>query len=198
MKITSVIILVSISLCASLCCSGDDDYFAPEILIENNAIVQIENNQTEFNVNESITIETYISNAQTTINNQNIILSDFDYAEVNQSRYYYNLALYKLNGFGTVSQIPLTTDSITNFNGETLINGNYIEVISYFDGSGYKNKFTITLAESGTYYLAGLNFLNANTGEFTIHGGIYEFGFINIKSTISNSNANAAYQFIVN
>ncbi len=48
MKITGFALLVSLSLCAGLCCSGEDDYIYSNTVVNNDLVIQIENNTTNF------------------------------------------------------------------------------------------------------------------------------------------------------
>lgn len=198
MKITSLIILSTVSLCASLCCPGEDDSFISEIYIENNTVIQIENNQNNFAVGEEIIIDTNILLQQTTTNDIQVELSNYDYSEINQSAYRYTLVLYKLNEFGSISKIPLSESNISSIEGNTFIQNGSLFTEAIFDGISYKSKCSITLAESGTYFLADERFLIDNNGTLNILGGVSEFSFVNITSTIVNANENDGYEFIVN
>lgn len=199
MKILKCIsFFIVITLCfTNTQCDTDDNDFRNEINITNNTIVAIENNQTDFALNETIVIQTTILNSQTSIDGQNLFLTDYDYAEVGQSQYQFELKLYKLTSFNTIAEIPLTLNSITTIEGETLIDNDAIVIRSFFDGTSYKNKFSISSTETGTFYLAGSNFIN-NNGMFYINGGIYERADVFINSTIVNANTNGAYEFVVN
>ncbi|WP_044397996.1 hypothetical protein [Lacinutrix sp. Hel_I_90] len=189
---------IVITLCFTNTQCEDDDFFPTQIDIINNTVVHIENNETTLNINESIIIETNILNEQITSTGQNILLTDYDYAEAGQSGYYHTLTLYKLTSFGTIAEIPLTSDNITNIEGETLVENQTITARSIFDGTSYKNKFSILLPESGIFYLAGSRFLTDNDGKLRMDGGIYEKALITISSTMVGANANGAYAFTVN
>ncbi len=188
-----------IVLCFTNMQCDDDDFNGNTIRFTNNNVVQIENNTTVFNVNDIITIETTINNNQTTDNNTDILLSDYDYGEVGQSFYINTLKLYKLTAFGTLTEIPLTNDNIQSIEGETTTTGfERIEVKSVFNGSTYKNRFSIMLLEPGTFYLAGDSFKSHNDGKLSITGGVYSLNYVEINSTIVNANENGAYEFVVN
>ena len=197
MKITTAIVSLSVALCASLCCSGEDDYVSNNLNIENNTIIQVEDNQNIFAVGDAIVIETIIELSQTTTTGQEISLADYDYSEP-ESAFRYYLALYKENAFGTISEIPLTNSNISSIEGNTTIENGYLFIEAFFTGVNYKNKVSITLAEEGTYYLAGSQFINSNDGKVNINGGIYELAFIDIHSQIVNSNQNGGFEFTVN
>lgn len=195
-KFSTFFIVITLCLTNTQC--EEDEFFPTQIDVINNTVVQIENNETTFNINDSIIIQTSISNEQITSTGQNILLTDYDYAEAGQSGYQYTLTLYKLTSFGTIAVIPLTSDSITNIEGETIVENQTITARSLFDGASYRNKFSITLPESGIFYLAGSGFLTDNDGKLRIDGGIYEKGLITISSTMVDANANGAYVFTVN
>jgi hypothetical protein len=101
MKLFSFFIAITISLCASICCPPEDDYLDTTYYIDNDEIININNNHNEFNVGEYIFIETNIANEQITSDNEVIILSNYDYAEVGQSQYSYFLSLNKQTEYGT-------------------------------------------------------------------------------------------------
>ena len=195
-KFISFCIVITLCLTNTQC--EDDDNFPPTIRVNSNTIVQIANNQNTFNVDESITVETNIPLNLLTTNGNTINLSDYDYNEVGQSRYSGELTLYKMNAFGTISKIPLTEENIANIEGETsILNGN-ISFSSLYNGTSYTNSFSIELVESGTYFLAGNRYLIDDNGQFRIFGGVSEFSFVEINSTIVNSNNFGGYEFTVN
>ncbi|WAC02540.1 hypothetical protein N7U66_02200 [Lacinutrix neustonica] len=142
-KLFSFFIVITVCFTNTQC--EDDELFPTQIDIINNTVVQIENNETTFNINESIIIETNILDEQMTSTGQNILLTDYDYAEAGQSGYQHTLTLYKLTSFGTIAVIPLTSENITTIEGETLVENQTITARSIFDGASYKNKFSITL-----------------------------------------------------
>lgn len=202
MKIKYAILLILISSIGSSCFVPDDDEDYPSIQIENNEIIQIENNQNTFSVGESITVETNIAIEQVAItmdgvfSNQTVNLTDYDYAEVGQSYYESELVLSKLimfNGNSSTVAIPLTDAFITNMEGITetseLYNRN-LKVKSIFNGTSYKNKFSIILPEAGTYFLS--------TNPYRLTGGERPIGYVSIRSKIINSNAAGQYEFTVN
>ncbi|WP_034058483.1 hypothetical protein [Lacinutrix jangbogonensis] len=105
--------------------------------------------------------------------------------------------MYKLTNFGTITRIPLTESNIQNIEGQTIIENDLINVRSLYNGSSFANKFSITLLEPGTFYLSGNRFNSHDDGKLTIDGGVFEFGYIRINSTIINANANGGYEFTV-
>lgn len=199
MKPLSFLVMVVISLCASLCCQEEDDIFANTEFVTNNNLITVDNNASAFNVDDVIFIETSINNNQTTTNSDSINLSDFTYSEIGQSRAFMNLTLYRESGFGSVVEIPLNESAIEVIDGEVTTNGEFIQVSSLYDGSGFRSRFGIKLLESGTYYLAGTGLLSSSgEGTITISIGVSELGFVNIDSSIVNSDTQGRYTFTVN
>jgi len=199
MKPLSFLVMVVISLCASLCCPEEDDIFANTEFFTNNDLINIDNNTSSFNVDDIIFIETYIDNNQTTTNGNSINLSDYTYSEIGQSRAFMNLILYKESGFDSVVEIPLNENVIEVVNGEVSINGEFIQISSLYDGTGFRSRFGIKLLEPGTYYLAGTGLLSTSgDGTVVISIGVSELGFVNIDSSIVNSDTQGRYTFTVN
>ncbi|WP_299886778.1 hypothetical protein [uncultured Lacinutrix sp.] len=197
LKLFSFFIVITLCL-TNTQCHRDDDYYSQEFYVDNNQLVEIDNNTVNFNINESIVIETNISNQQTTESGQDILLTNYYYEDFDPKTYRYSLTLYKENAFGTISKIPLTLDSISSIEGETAVLSGNAYVSCIYDGTSFKNKFSINLPEAGTFYLASERFLSDNNGELRISGGIYELGNVNINTIIVNANANGAYEFTVN
>ena len=69
------------SLCSVLC-STEEDTPSEQFFIENNNLIRIVNNTDTFNLNDVITIETVIDNNQTTVNNEDILLSNLFYDDI--------------------------------------------------------------------------------------------------------------------
>ena len=198
MKIISVITLVTISLCAGLCCTEPEDYDYNLTSIENDNIIQIENNQNVFNVDDTIYIETLIENQQTTTDNQDILLSDLiDVQNTNNFLYYY-LSLYKETSYGTLSKIELTPENIDIIDGNATIENQEIFIQNLYNGTAFKNKIGIKLLETGTFYLTGVSYNYNNSGLVNIRSISNQGGDILISTSIINSNENSAYQFTVN
>ncbi|GGI57449.1 hypothetical protein GCM10011444_17580 [Winogradskyella haliclonae] len=190
--------MVGFSLCASLCCP-EEDSISQTLFVENDNLISVDNNQTSFNVGDSVFIETIIEDNQVTIENTNINLSDFTYAEIAESRAFHQLILYKETAFQSVVEIPLNENSINITEGDVRLNNQLIEVISIYDGNSFRSKFSIQLLESGVYYLAGPELLfNNSNGETTVNLGVYERGYVNITSRIVNSDEQGKYIFTVN
>lgn len=193
MKIKNSILLVFISLFGIYCSSDNNGHNSQYIYIDNNEIVQIENNQNTFSVGESITIVTDIDLEQVTTNNKTVNLSNYDLGQVGQSSYEYVLTLYKATTFGTITaigQVPLTEDLITSIEGEIEIKDplGILQVSSIFDGTSYKNKFSILLPEAGTYYLA--------RDPLFLLGGTEDV--VRIHSIIADTILYDGYEFVVN
>ncbi|WP_299116778.1 hypothetical protein [uncultured Winogradskyella sp.] len=198
MKAFSFTLMVGFSLCASLCCP-EEDITNQTLRVENNNLISVDSNQTSFNIGDSIFIETIIQDNQTTIEDVDINLSDFTYAEIDESRAFHQLVLYKETAFESVVEIPLNENSINTTEGEVRLNNQLIEVISFYNGNSFRSKFNIQLLESGVYYLAGPQFLfNNSNGETTVNLGVYERGYVNITSRIVNSDEQGKYVFTVN
>lgn len=188
------------SLCSVLC-STEEDTPSEQFFIENNNLIRIVNNTDTFNLNDVITIETVIDNNQTTVNNEDILLSNLFYDDILYTSFLqHNLVLYKETGFGTLSPITVTLDDIENIEGLTEVNGNFMQIRSYYDSNTntFISEFSITLKESGTFFISDNRFgLNDYRGIF-ITGGVLELGFAQIKSAIQNANEDGGYRFTVN
>lgn len=200
MKILSSVIVLGVSLCASLCCSEPEDNFPETLNIENNSIISIENNQTEFPLNSTIYINTIIENQQTLVNGNTIVLSNFDYGEINQSHYNSALSLYKITDFGTIVKIPLLPENIEILEGDIILNNDEgsqdISFLSYYNGMQYKSKIGIQLQEAGNYFIASSQ-LHNNDKYCYLNGGDFNINYIQIKSKIIESNLEGKYLFTV-
>ena len=200
MKPLSFSVMLVFSLCASLCCP-EEDTPSEQFFIENNNLVRIVNNTDTFNLNDVITIETVIDNNQNTVNNEDILLSNLFYDDILDTSFLqHNLVLYEETGFGTLSPITVTLDDIENIEGITEVNGNFMQIRSYYDSNTntFISEFSITLKESGTFFISDNRFgLNDYRGIF-ITGGVLELGFAQIKSAIQNANEDGGYRFTVN
>ena len=185
----------------SALCSTEEDTPSEQFFIENNNLIRIVNNTDTFNLNDVITIETVIDNNQTTVNNEDILLSNLFYDDILYTSFLqHNLVLYKETGFRTLSPITVTLDDIENIEGLTEVNGNFMQIRSYYDSNTntFISEFSITLKESGTFFISDNRFgLNDYRGIF-ITGGVLELGFAQIKSAIQNANEDGGYRFTVN
>lgn len=81
MKPLSFSVMLVFSLCSVLC-STEEDTPSEQFFIENNNLIRIVNNTDTFNLNDVITIETVIDNNQTTVNNEDILLSNLFYDDI--------------------------------------------------------------------------------------------------------------------
>lgn len=200
MKPLSFSVMLVFSLCSALC-STEEDTPSEQFFIENNNLIRIVNNTDTFNLNDVITIETVIDNNQTTVNNEDILLSNLFYDDILYTSFLqHNLVLYKETGFRTLSPITVTLDDIENIEGLTEVNGNFMQIRSYYDSNTntFISEFSITLKESGTFFISDNRFgLNDYRGIF-ITGGVLELGFAQIKSAIQNANEDGGYRFTVN
>jgi hypothetical protein len=197
MKLVSEVILITISLCAGLCCPNENEDEYKYINIENNSIISIENNTDTFNLNDKINIITIINNEQITQDNVNVFLTD--YMNVNENpKLYYSLILFKETNFNTLSKIPIKNENIMTTEGLVTVNEEWIQIENTFNGKDFTSKFSIELLESGTFYIAQSNFGNTNDGKVYINGGGFNKGYITITSNILNSGTNNAYKFTVN
>ena len=200
MKPLSFSVMLVFSLYSALC-STEEDTPSEQFFIENNNLIRIVNNTDTFNLNDVITIETVIDNNQTTVNNEDILLSNLFYDDILYTSFLqHNLVLYKETGFRTLSPITVTLDDIENIEGLTEVNGNFMQIRSYYDSNTntFISEFSITLKESGTFFISDNRFgLNDYRGIF-ITGGVLELGFAQIKSAIQNANEDGGYRFTVN
>lgn len=200
MKPLSFSLMLVFSLYSALC-STEEDTPSEQFFIENNNLIRIVNNTDTFNLNDVITIETVIDNNQTTVNNEDILLSNLFYDDILYTSFLqHNLVLYKETGFRTLSPITVTLDDIENIEGLTEVNGNFMQIRSYYDSNTntFISEFSITLKESGTFFISDNRFgLNDYRGIF-ITGGVLELGFAQIKSAIQNANEDGGYRFTVN
>lgn len=195
MKIFSVLALTTMSLCAGLCCPEEDDNDYQSFEVQNDSIISIENDETVFQLNDTIFINTLIKNSQTTVDNETIVLSDF--LDLDADPYlYYNLILYKETSFGTLAKIAITNSNIIILDG--LADNTYdelIEIKNMYNSVNFSSKFGIKLLETGTYYLGPPNL--DYTEHIYINGSSGYNNYITILSKIINSNENGTYKFIV-
>lgn len=196
MKVTSVIVLTSIALCAGFCCPEEDDYHSIYYTIENDALLSVEDNTTTISLGDTIYFETAISDMQSTISNEAISISDFI---PNNESLSYSLLMYKLNSYGNLDRLTLNENSITPIEGSVLViedpNNPYLQLQTVFTENTYKNKFGLTVLETGTYYIGGD--YNAYNGKISIYS-YNEFGSVTINTKIVNSNPEGLYTFTVN
>lgn len=200
MKPFSFLIMLSFSLCASLCCPGEDEPGA-NFTVENSNLISIENNTNTFSLNDQIIINTIITEEQITINDESINLSDLFYNDtLNDSFLQHSLTLYKETGFGTLSTIEVTNDNIEISEGIADSFNDIIQIRNVYDAAtnSFRSQFSIVLRETGTYYLSSNRFNFNDSGEIIVSGGIFELGFVTISTTILNAEANGGYKFIVN
>lgn len=196
----SFIIMLSFSLCASLCCPGEDD-LGENFSVENNNLISIENNTNGFNINDIITIKTVISNEQTTLNGELINLSDLFYSDIlNESFLQHSLTLYKETGFGTLSKIAVTNQNIETTEGLIESFNDVLQVRNTYDATTntFRSKFSITLKEEGTFYISSDRFNFEDFRAITIYGGVVELGVVSITTSIANAEDNGGYKFVVN
>jgi hypothetical protein len=197
MKPLSIIIMLSISLCATLCCPEEDGRSAINFTVENNNLILVENNTDNFNLDSQMIIEMIIDNNQLTTSGDPILLSDLFYDDVlSDSFLYHSLALYKETGFGTLSKISVTNANIETTEGIAESFGETIELRSVYNSNTntFRNKFAISLRELGTFYLSNNRY---DFDGIKISGGIYELGLVTITTTINNSNTEGGYKFTV-
>ena len=201
MKPFSIILMLSFSLCASLCCPGEDDSPAVNYNVEKENLIRVEDNANSFNLNEQIIIETTIPNQVTTLDGITINISDLFYSDILEDSFLqHRLTLFKETGFGTLSKIAVTNADIEASEGNTQSFNDIIEIQSVYDSgtNTFRNKFSITLKESGTFYLSHSRFDFDDFRSIEISGGIYELGFVTITSNITNANSDGGYTFTVN
>lgn len=186
--------MLFISFLATICAPEED--IANFESITNNTIISIEDDATTFNVGETIVIETVIDNIQTTINNETITLTDYTNG-AEQAQFDVFLFTETLGDYLTVT---LSSDDIVATEGDVTITGSAINVISTFDGNQFKSKFSITLNETGTFYLSGSGLAsNSAFGLITVSiGSSNDFRFVDINTRIVNSDEQAKYTITVN
>lgn len=196
MKVTSAIVLTSIALCAGFCCPEEDDYYSIYYTIENDALLSVEDNTTTISLGDTIYFKTAISDMQSTITNETISISDFT---PNNESLSYSLLVYKLNSYGNLDRLALNENSITPIEGSVLViedpNNPYLQLQTVFAENSYKNKFGLTVLETGTYYIGGD--YNAYNGKISIYS-YNELGSVTINTKIENSNPEGLYTFTVN
>lgn len=198
MKFASFTILIGISLCASICCPGEDDYVFNNTIIKNDTIIQIENNSTNFQVDDMIYISTVLENEQVSTNASTVYLTDF-VSDSPDSFYYYYINLYKETAYGTYALIELNENALEIIDGETFIDYQSLIVRCDLDSSVFRNKFGIKLLEPGTYYLSGSLNYNTEVAEIIQISTSYSGNQgITIYSKIMNSGDDGRYYFTVN
>lgn len=201
MKITSIIVLLSISLCASLCCSEEEDIpntNGTNYNLVNDNIIQVEANVSTINAGETIYIETTINTIQTNQNNEEIDLTNLFPEDTKMG---YQLVLYTVSTMGNMSSVGLGNESLVVLEGETVVDVdpdfNFVNVLSTLNSNEYRNKFGITIQEPGTYWL-GARFFHNNNGRISINNASDTTNRIWIQSAIVNSNIEGLYEFTVN
>ncbi|WP_298496592.1 hypothetical protein [uncultured Algibacter sp.] len=197
MKIISTFVLITVSLCAGLCCPPEEDYNYESIQIQNDHLINIENDQNTFQLNDTIYINTVINNIQKTIDGIDINLTDYLITEEAPSLFY-NMTLYKETNFGTPVKITVTNDNLIVINGS--VENTYdslIEVKNNYNDNDidFKSKFGIKLLEKGSYYLASPNTDYIN--QIEIYGNTIDNYQLLITSKIRNSDENSIYRFTV-
>ncbi len=198
MKFVPLALITSISLCAGLCCPGEDDYVYSNNEVRNDTIIQIENNTMNFQVDDTIYISTRLNNEQITINDKTVFLTDF-ISDTPESFYYYYLNLYKETAYGTYALIELNENALEIIEGETRVDNQSLFVSCELNDTIFSNKFGIRLLEPGTYYLSGSqNYFNLDTEIVWIYPNYSGNEGISIYSKIINSDSDGRYYFIVN
>ncbi len=201
MKSLSLSTMLLFSLCATLCCPEDDITPANTFSIQNENLISVEGNFSTFNLNDKITIQTEIPNNQVDLNGNPIDLKDLFYPDILENAFLeHSITLFKETGFGTLSEIIVSNSDIENITGTTEVNSEFINVINVYDSDSdsFKSTFSITLKETGTFFLSDKRFGFDDFSGIRISGGVFELGFVEINTSIQNSNAEGAYEFIVN
>ena len=199
MKITSFLIMITFSLCASLCgCPTEEIY--EQINILNNNIIKIENNQNTFKLGDKLNLTISIDNQQVTTNNKTILLSDYISTTNSEKATIYNyFILYKKTDFNTFAKIPITNDVIEVLNGTVTTSNEYIQVKSFLKDDKFVSEFRISLLESGTFYLSGNNFYDPDiNGKTYFNVNSTPNTNISLLSNIINSDEKNLYKFTVN
>ena len=147
---------ITYSLCVACCGSDDDMYNYSVTEVSNDHLIEIENNQNVFNVNEVINISTIIENLQTTVNDDSILITDYISETVSENFLYYYLTVYRLNSNGTVSIYGLTDENLVVSGNSAVIDSESLSVIVNFDGSRFTSNLGLKISEPGTYYISGV------------------------------------------
>lgn len=162
-------------------------------------IIQIENNTTNFQLDDTIYISTILNNEQVSINDITVYLTDFINQDSPDNLYYYYLNLYKETAYGTYALIELNTDALEVIEGEITVDYQSLFVRCDFNNAVYNNKFGIKLLEPGTYYLSGSqNYYNQNTQTVSLFTNNYGSQNISVYSRIINLDVSGRYYFPVN
>lgn len=199
MKFISVAILSGLSLCASMCCTGEDDYNYSNTDVRNDSVIQIEDNVTNLQVDDTIYITTTLNNEQISTTNNTVLLTHFLNMDSPDNFYYYYLNLYKETAYNTYALIELSSDAIEVLEGNTSIDFQSLFVQCEFNNTAFINKFGIKLLEPGRYYLSGSkDYYNSGQESARITGNNFANDFITVYSNIINSDANGRYFFTVN
>lgn len=198
MKIASVLILTIVSLCASICCPGEEDYNYSYTEIENNNLIQVADNQTVFNVDETLYISTNIPNEQIRTTGETVLLTDYITLNTVDNFYYFNIYLYKETAYGTFALIELSVDALEVIEGQATIDNQSLFIQNNFNNNAFNSNFGIQLIESGRYYLAGnANNYYSDSETIRISANNYGNNSVTIFSNIINSNTEGRYYFTV-
>ena len=195
MKFLSTIALITISLCAGLCCPPEEDGDYESFEVQKDHLITIENDQNVYQLDDTIYINTLVNNNQVSVDEKNIFVTDFTDLD-NDPYINYNIVLYKETNFGTLAKIEVTNDNIIVTEG--LVQNVYdeiIEVKSSYNGTNFKSRFGIKLLETGTYYLASPNF--DYTQAIYIQASFSYDKYLTIISKIKDSDEKGAFKFIV-
>lgn len=199
MKLLPTLIMLTISLCAGFCCPKEDDYDTTTYYVENNTIIQIEDNKNVFNLGDRLYITVSIEDQQITIDNEDVILSDFvDITNSDEAYVYNSFILYKETGYNTLSKILIKNDDLEVIKGNLSTYDEFIQVVSTYDDDKFISEFSFPLLENGTFYLSGSSLDYYEHGGVNLNIGTEEKGFISIMSNIINSNEKNLYKFTVN
>ena len=194
MKLTFFTFFTVLTLISCESADNDTDVY----LISTDSVINIENDETDFSVGETIFIETNILNQQTTDDGQAIQLSDFIAQGISPNSYSYSLAMFKIDEYENLSRVTLTEDSIEIIEGEAEINDGYLIIKSYLKESAFYSKIGIKLSQPETNLLSS-KFYESNPEEdaIIISSGSPELGYVGIKTYLSNIEGKNAYKFTV-
>ncbi|TYB76337.1 hypothetical protein [Bizionia myxarmorum] len=199
MKFLSVAFLSCLSLCVSMCCTGEDDYNYSNTDVRNDSVIQIEDNVTDLQVDDTIYITTTLNNEQISTANNTVLLTNYLNMDSPDNFYYYYLNLYKETAYNTYSLIEISPEAIEVLEGNTSIDSQSLFVRCEFNNTAFINKFGIKLLEPGRYYLAGSkDYYNSGQELARISGNSFGTDYITIYSNIINSDSNGHYFFTVN
>lgn len=180
----------SIFLCASLCCSVEDDFDYDYYQFEIDNLIFIDENETSFTSGDTIWINTEIPAELTDVMGDSYNLNTLtEQTELS----YHTLTLYERTGFVNPAVISLSESEIIVEEGLVNLSNEFITVNPIFNGSVYSSRFGVVLNATGEYYFA--SFYDTNKNEIYLDSN--NNTQVYIETTINESNTNNQYEFLV-